>query len=76
MAISQGTSRKEVQFYLRKLTSASRLEQFWRSRNVELRREAEDAYREADTWLLEHGVQSVYDRVQRCYVEVDNAVVE
>lgn len=76
MAIVSSASQKEIRFYLRRLTSASRLEQFWRSRNVELRREAEDAYREADTWLLEHGVTSVYDRVQRCYVEVDNAVVE
>lgn len=71
MAISQA-SRKEVQFYLRKLTSASRLEWFWRSRSVVNRRKAEDAYREADTWLSDHGIKAVYDKTQRCYVEAND----
>lgn len=69
MATVSSASQKEIQFYLRRLTSASRLEQFWRSRNVELRRKAEAAYKEADMWLLEHGVKSVYDKTQQCYVE-------
>lgn len=71
MAIVHNASQKEIRFYLRRLTSASRLEWFWRSRNVELRRKAEEAYREADIWLQEHGVKAVYDRTQGCYVEVD-----
>lgn len=58
----------DVAMHLRNLTNASRLERT--GDHPALRRLGERAYDHNYVWLEEHQIQFVYDRVQKCYVEV------
>ena len=61
---------QDVADHLCHLTHASRLEQ--RGDIPALRQLGRQAYHRHYAWLEEHGIDFVYDREARCYVEIDN----